>query len=294
MRPVEKFAAWYMGALIVVMAVRWRHVMMWPWPMLLTFVMIAAALVMHRARGRAALFIRDWFPMLLSLYLYKLMAFLVFLFFPQWLDYVLIDFEHGLLGAHPTVWLEDLSSRWLTEIMMLGYFSYYAMLPFYTAAYYFAGQREVFARLWYNIVVAFSICFVGFIVFPVEGPRFALAELHQAPLQGYVFMFLTRIVERIGMFHGGCFPSAHSAAAWIMLWFCWRHRKDLLWFMLPLLVLMYLGTFYGRYHYPSDTVAGILVGILTLRLTGARSRRVPQSQNSKCKGHCFRFGPCIE
>ena len=76
MRPVEKFAAWYMGGLILLMAVRWRHVLMWPWPMVLTCLMLAAALLMRRARDRTSVFIRDWFPMLLSLYLYKLMAFL--------------------------------------------------------------------------------------------------------------------------------------------------------------------------------------------------------------------------
>ncbi len=272
MRPVEKFAAWYMVGLTAVMAARWRSVTLWPWPLILTAVVLLFAVSLRGARTRGALFVRDWAPMLLSLYLYKLMAFLVFLFVPRWLDGAFISFEHGLFGAHPTVWLEGVSSRWLTEPMMLGYFSYYLMLPFYTAVYYYGGQREVFRRLWYNILVAFGICFMGFILLPVEGPRFALAALHKAPLQGCVFMFLTRMVERVGMFHGGCFPSAHSAAGWVMLWFCRRHRRKLLPLMLPLMILMWLGTVYGRYHYPSDTVAGILIGIATLRLTGESAR----------------------
>jgi len=42
---------------------------------------------------------------------------------------------------------------------------------------------------------------------------------------------------------------------WIM---AWRYHRSLFWMLLPIVLSLYVSTFFCRYHYLSDAVTGIL------------------------------------
>jgi membrane-associated phospholipid phosphatase len=77
-------------------------------------------------------------------------------------------------------------------------------------------------------------------------------------------------VEKImyGVAHkGGAMPSAHSSTAVVFLVWCWR-----IWgweggaIALVVVVGMWFGAVYGRYHYMVDILVGGLLGVVALIL----------------------------
>jgi len=114
--------------------------------------------------------------------------------------------------------------------------------------------------------VAFYISYLGFIFFPVEGPRYALSTLHQVPIKGFVFVPLTQWVVKVGGLHGGCMPSSHVAIACVVFVFTYRYTRRLFYLLGPLILSLFIGTVWGRFHYFLDVLAGILVGIFSLYL----------------------------
>ena len=51
---------------------------------------------------------------------------------------------------------------------------------------------------------------------------------------------------------------------WLM---AYRYHRKSFWVLTPVIVTLYLSTFYCRYHYVSDAVAGIAVALLALAVS---------------------------
>jgi 4-amino-4-deoxy-L-arabinose transferase-like glycosyltransferase/membrane-associated phospholipid phosphatase len=71
---------------------------------------------------------------------------------------------------------------------------------------------------------------------------------------------LPNVVERLGCTHTGSMPSAHSANwfAATMIMFLFYRRS--LWFMLPMALAVSFSRVYNGVHYPSDVLAGMILG----------------------------------
>jgi len=65
-------------------------------------------------------------------------------------------------------------------------------------------------------------------------------------------------------FAGGSIPSPHTAAATIMWVMAYRYHRPSFWILSPIILSLYISTFYGRYHYVTDAVVGIVVAFLAL------------------------------
>jgi membrane-associated phospholipid phosphatase len=50
---------------------------------------------------------------------------------------------------------------------------------------------------------------------------------------------------------------------WIM---AWRYHRKSFWVLSPVVISLYASTFYGRYHYVTDAVAGVAVAFIALAL----------------------------
>jgi membrane-associated phospholipid phosphatase len=108
--------------------------------------------------------------------------------------------------------------------------------------------------------VAYYVSYLGFIVFPVEGPRFARAGSHQVAINGGFFTSLAQGLIDMAGIQGAAMPSSHVAVALVVLVYARRHHRLLYWVLSPLVVSLFVATVYGRFHYVSDVAAGILVG----------------------------------
>ena len=112
--------------------------------------------------------------------------------------------------------------------------------------------------------VAFYISYLGLIFIPVEGPRYALSHLYEIPIRGFIFVPLAQWIVKVGGLHGGCMPSSHVAVAWVVLIFSYKYVRKLFYFLGPLIISLFIGTVWGRFHYLSDVIAGILVGVISI------------------------------
>jgi membrane-associated phospholipid phosphatase len=97
----------------------------------------------------------------------------------------------------------------------------------------------------------------------------AIGGLYNVPLQGYFFTYLGEFVRTKLQFVGGSVPSPHCAAATIMWAMAFRYHRPTFYWLAPIMISLYISTFYGRYHYVTDAVTGIAVAVLALLLAPA-------------------------
>jgi membrane-associated phospholipid phosphatase len=110
------------------------------------------------------------------------------------------------------------------------------------------------------------LCDLGFILFPVAGPMYTVGHFYKVPLEGSFWTPIGEYVRRELQYMGGTIPSPHCAAATIMWAMAFRYHRPTFWFLTPLVLSLYVSTFYGRYHYLSDAIVGIAVAFFAIRV----------------------------
>lgn len=211
-------------------------------------------------------FLRYWYIPIVLGFFYEQIDHFILGIHGMYLDHFITNFEKALLGVHPSVWLERFANPVVTEIMKISYNSYYWLGPVLGISLYIKGDLIPFRRTLFSIVTAFFISYIGFFLFPVIGPRYALSHLYKGPLEGYVVTALQDFIMEVGDIHGGCMPSSHVAVALVVLLLAWVYRKRMAVWMTPFVTMLCISTVYNRYHYASDVVAGIAVGLFSFWL----------------------------
>jgi membrane-associated phospholipid phosphatase len=216
--------------------------------------------------GRWFSFFRHWYPFLFFFLFYEETRYLIHLVFPYSFDFVINRFELAVFGVYPTVWLQKFISFGLNEYFMFSYSTYYFFLLVLGLVLYFGKKIKEFDDLIFTCAVTYYVSFLCFVLFPVEGPRFALQVVHQVELSGGFFTWLTRSLVDKGGMQGAAMPSSHVAIALVVLIYAKRHHRILYYVFLPLVISLFISTVYGRFHYVSDVAAGILVGMASIFL----------------------------
>ena len=201
-----------------------------------------------------------WYPLLLPIIAFPEAALLRDLFVDHWRDPSLLAIEAAVFPEPPTVWLGRFRSVLVSEALQAGYLSYFLILPLVAAVLYVRDDKAPFFGVMAATVLGYLTCYVIFLVFPTEGPAHTLRHLHTQPLPHGPLRAIVEFVQRAGT-HGNAFPSAHAVGAVVPIIFARRHVPKLVPWLLPLLVLMCVGAVYDRYHYVSDMIAGVLIGL---------------------------------
>jgi membrane-associated phospholipid phosphatase len=217
-------------------------------------------------QNRITSLFRRAYPLISFPFMYEEIGQFIHIIFPSWFDFAIHRFELWFFGVYPTVWLQRLVTPWATEYFKLAYFSYYLIVPIAALALYWKGDMRIFEEFVTVIAFVFYICYLGFMLFPVEGPRYALATLYTIKLKGYIITPLQDFLTAIGALHGGCMPSSHVAVALVSLITMRRNLKTVYYFFLPFVINLFVAAIYTRDHYVSDVIAGLLVGCLGLYL----------------------------
>jgi membrane-associated phospholipid phosphatase len=217
-------------------------------------------------RSSTLRFLHDWYPLVLPIVTFEEVALLSRHVRPGWRDDFFIKLEIRLFPVAPTVWLGKRASWWLTEILQSGYFSYFVLLIIVGGALYARADKAPFYGVMAASTLSYLLCYVIFIVFPTQGPAHTLAALHTEPLPGGPFHALVNFIQRHAGVHGNAFPSSHVAAAVVAVFYAWRYAPELGALLTPFLVLLCVAAVYDRYHYVSDVVGGIVVGLVAIGL----------------------------
>jgi membrane-associated phospholipid phosphatase len=219
-------------------------------------------------RGRLQAFVRLLYPAVLFSFFYNAMGGLILLIHGEYLDWQLTAFEKMLYGVHPTLYIDaNLLHVWLNELFSLGYFSYYFMVGGILLVLYVGRHYDRIKFVLSALCLAFFISFVIFVLYPIEGPRWYFANQYMHTVEGPVFRQLVEFVINNGAFRGGCMPSSHVAVALTVLFACFRYYpRTARAVVLPLNVLLAIGTVWGRFHYLTDVFVGIAIAVFVDRL----------------------------
>ena len=220
------------------------------------------ALGARRSKGGVVRFARDWYPLPLYIFFFEELHGLVHAIFPGWFDRWLIEFDYGLAGAHPSVWLARFASPAMNEFMQFAYMTYFLYLVILPAILCANKDRLAYWTVMVSTAVAHYSVYMIALLFPIESPYYSLASMETKPLAGGYFTSTIEFIERFARVHGAAFPSAHVAGSMVALLAAYRYRRWLFWVCLPFFASMCVATIYGRYHYVADVLAGILVGTI--------------------------------
>ena len=175
-------------------------------------------------------------------------------------------FEEKHLGQPSLHWGKN-RSRFLTELFHFGYISYYLYALSLGIIFDSTGRFNDFQTMSFAINFGYVVSYLCFALIPVAGPRWFLVEdsrLKEQELKqpGYLFTRVTHKLLYGGLVHkGGAMPSSHSSTAFVFFFFVthtWGWAPGLA--ALVLVIGMWIGAIYGRYHYLTDVAVGILLG----------------------------------
>src|SRR3990172_7504266 len=184
----------------------------------------------------------------------------------EWLDAYVMDAEQYIFGLQPTLWFQQFTTPPLTEWMMFAYVIYVPLYPVLCGIIYYRHGDVAMEDYFFTLGFTNILCDIGFIIFPVAGPMFTIGDLYSVPLDGYVFTYFGELMRSQLHYIGGTIPSPHCAAATIMWIMAYRYHRRWFWFLTPVVLSLYVSTFYGRYHYVTDAVIGVAVAFLALAI----------------------------
>lgn len=234
---------------------------------------VAAVYVTPKIRHRFwRFFVRVAAITLSYAYLFGAVASLQLIIHSDWLDYLVLDFEQYVFGVQPTLWLQKYTMPWLTEWMMFSYVIYVPMYPVLCGIIYFTRGELPMEEYFFALGLTNVFCDIGFILFPVASPLYYVPDIYTVPLDGYVFTYLGELMRSQLHYAGGSIPSPHAAAATIMWVMAYRYHRPSFYILTPIILSLYVSTFYGRYHYLTDAVVGILVAGIALALAPSLMR----------------------
>jgi membrane-associated phospholipid phosphatase len=230
-----------------------------------TFQQIAA-----RVRSKQLKFALRLLPITLTYgYLFLAVEKLQLVLHGRFLDDVVMRIEAAVFGVQPTLWLEQFTKPAVTEWMMFAYMFYFPMYPILCAVIYFRDGEAAMEDYFFTLGLANILCDLGFIMFPVAGPVAAMGDRYTVPLNGYFFTWMGEWVRTNLQFPGGSIPSPHCAAATVMWAMAYRYHRTTFWLLLPVVLSLYVSTFYARYHYLSDALTGIATAVVAVKLAPA-------------------------
>lgn len=244
------------------------------WPVLVAkdlaaaVIFLAAAVGTRRIRPGWAWFLaRTATVSLAYAWLFGAVARLQLVVHGRWLDGAVLGLEDRLFGVQPTIWFERFTRPWLTEWMMFAYVVYIALYPLVCLVIYRGHGRRALEECLLALGLANVACDLGFIVFPVAGPAAFMGAAYTVPLDGWLFTSVGEFIRSRLHYVGGSLPSPHAAAATVMWAMSWRYSRRLAWVLIPVVLTLYVATFYCRYHYLTDAVFGIATAVAALALT---------------------------
>ena len=195
-------------------------------------------------------------------------------------EQAVFDCQPALLFAQKAPW------GWFSELMCMGYISYFPMMTILLIYYFFYRYNE-FLKAAFVLLGAFFIFYVIFIFLPVTGPQFYylavgpekiaagvfpnlgdwfLTHSERMAVPGWTdgfFYHLLEMAHNAGERPTAAFPSSHvGITTVVMLLAHHAHCRKLVLGMLPFYILMFLSTVYILAHYAIDALTGLFTGVV--------------------------------
>ncbi|RME62694.1 MAG: phosphatase PAP2 family protein [Nitrospirae bacterium] len=166
--------------------------------------------------------------------------------------------------------MERFYNPYLTDLLIIGYCTYYFMPVILGVILKIQGKEKEFQEGLFTVLLCFYLSYVGYVLFPALGPRYTMLHLQQKPLEG-VFLFdgINHLLNSLERIKRDAFPSGHTGITLVVLYLAMKFERRLLWAFVPCTMLLIIATIYCRFHYGVDILGGVLltgITILTVRV----------------------------
>lgn len=175
-------------------------------------------------------------------------------------DAAIQSLELALFGTQPAqTFATAVFSVPLSELLHAGYLAYYPAIFVPPLLLFLRGNRRGYLETVAVLTATYLVCWVVFIVAPVEGPRYqwGAAAAPAGPMQR-----LANAVLAAGSSRGAAFPSSHMAVMVAQAVMALRWQRPVGVVASVIAVLVGFGAVYGGFHYAVDMIAGALLGAL--------------------------------
>lgn len=259
---------WTLGYAAFVTAIVVAHARSLPHPALLlcghaALAGIALLAPQARRRGGAVRFLGELYPLLVIVLLYREIGHVNAAVGASH-DATVQAWEERLFSGQPArAWIRAWPWAGWSTLLHAGYLSYYLILAGAPLGPWLAGRRAAAARVALLMTVTFYLCYAVFLLFPVAGPRYTFPQADNAATRTLLATFTQRLLNG-GAAWGTAFPSSHvavSLVASVAAFRAWPFAGAVL---LPMALLLTLGTVYGQFHYAIDALGGLLVAAMVL------------------------------
>jgi membrane-associated phospholipid phosphatase len=217
-----------------------------------------------RPEQRAGGFLWDLYPLILLIGLYAEIGVLNDQLGPEAVlanDALIQRWEAALFGGQPSYeWIRRAPSVFWSAVLHLAYTSYYAIVLLGPLLLWLRKRRDAARRVLFATMVAFVVCYVVFVLYPVAGPNYAFPH-PEGPVREVWSARLVYGALAGGSSIGAAFPSSHVAATTACVVALWREWRALaLAFVIPA-ALLAIGTVYCQMHYAIDAASGLVIGV---------------------------------
>ena len=207
---------------------------------------------------RGLRFLRNVGPWLAVMLAYNLVRYLIPALHPARMDLFLrrVEINWGM-GADG--WVHALMGHpaW-TDFFSAVYLALFAWMVGYAFHYAYISQRHQ-QRFMMGFVLIYVGGFMGYVLCPATGPRYAFPEEWAWLSGGLLYAACNRAVAGMGA-KLDVFPSLHAAlSTYLVTWQFRFHPRNLCWGV-PLLICIWLSTIFLGFHYAPDLLAGALLG----------------------------------
>lgn len=283
--PIHGLTFFFLLGLILVTLIFKGNLPLWSSLLLRYFMLMALLFVLKllsdRKGGKGILF-NDFSPLIFVILIYESLGDLIHYLKPD-IDAKLIEIDLFLFGVHPTVWMERWIVSWFTDIMSLAYVSYYFLPVTLVVVLYLKNRRLEFNESIFVLTFGYYASFIGYILFPAIGPRYALASFHSVPLEGtWITDFVRDTLNALEHNKRDCMPSGHTQLVLMVLYLSYRYERFLAYLFLPIICALILSTVYLRYHYVIDLFAGAAFAIGCLIIAPRWYRRWNPKASDEC------------
>lgn len=191
-------------------------------------------------------------------------------------DPFLVKLEEFLFGCQPSLLFSEYAgSLLMTELMNLGYLSYYFIISTFLIISIHKVPGE-FEKYLFICCQSFIIYYLIFIFIPSVGPQYYFpAAVNKAP-EGIFFQKAITFIQYVGEAATGAMPSSHVGITVIICILAYRKLRGFFYSILPFTVLLVISTVYIKAHYVVDVIAGILTAPVILLISAVLWKKLNQ------------------
>jgi membrane-associated phospholipid phosphatase len=241
-------------------------------PAVVAVVAVAVLLSLSRRDSH----VRDWIPLVLTFTAFREMN----LFTPTVRDYHLenswIGWDRWLLDTgHLRAAIESLGPL-IPSYLEICYVLVYAIALISALILLLNNRRDKLNIFWFAFVAGTLASYALFPYFPSDPPRTVFAGADLPHIVTVFRRFNLAILGEYGI-HSSVFPSAHVSAAFACAWgllITMPDRRRYGWMVAFFAFSVAIATIYGRYHFATDALAGLVVSFLAFSATQIPRSRV--------------------